>query len=57
MDDQCNYNMSNLNNFVTTTILKGKEELDKLEELQTILDDLDEKPQVIYTSYDVKSNI
>ena len=56
MNDQCNYNMSNLNDFVTTTILKGKEELDKLEELQTILEDLEEESQIIYTSYDVKAN-
>lgn len=49
--------MSSLEEFVSTTIVEGQEEMDQIEELQKILDELDEEPKPIYTSYDIVANV
>lgn len=48
--------MSNLEEFITTTIKKGEEGSGDLEQLKRILEELDEEPKIIYTSYNIKSN-
>lgn len=48
--------MSNLAEFVETTIEKGKKESGNFKELEDILEKLDKKPKIVYTSYEVVSN-
>lgn len=48
--------MTSLEEFVSNTIKEGEEETEKLDELKSILDELDEEPKIIYSTYNVKAN-
>jgi len=56
MVEQVIHDMSERNEFVKETIRKGEADIYELKKLKEILDELYEEPQVLYTSYNIKSN-
>ena len=48
--------MTSLEEFVSATIKEGEEEIEKLDELKSILEELDEEPKMIYISHDIIAN-